>query len=312
MDSIFDVLRAKSNDFQVYDTSIKSRADGSLEIRLYDSPIMRKRSNLEPEVKQSSVIKAIETRQENKQNKDNQIIRSDSLARTRQLLIDYACQNFQDWKSFITLTFADDENGIVSDINYANKKFNIWCTSIKRVYPDFKYLGVPEFQKRGAVHYHILTNIICGSSIIPLREPKLVYSKKKKCYEVISYYDLKFWPRGWSTAFDVMTADDNFNCALYLMKYFYKDIDNRLWGNRKILKSSNLAKPVPILLMSDSEECQKAMDYAKKRYTVNSSTRIQPTEDNKYIKSLEIINLHENDNLQIDNCQSEIDDDMEF
>ena len=306
MDSIFDVLRAKSNDFQVYDTSIKSRADGSLEIRLYDSPIMRKRSNLEPEVKLASVIKAIETRQENKKDKDNQIIRSDSLSRTRQLLIDYACQNNNAWKSFVTLTFADNENGIVSDIAYANKKFNSWCLSMRRSYPDFKYLGVPEFQKRGAIHYHLFTNIEVGSSLLPNQ-----IDKKTGIVEP-NKYDAKYWKLGFTSAFSLASVDDNFNIALYILKYLYKDIDNRLWGNRKILKSSNLSKPEPVKMMSDSEECQKAMDYVKKRYTVDSSARVQPTEDNKYIKSLEIIYLHENDNLQIDNCQSEIDDDMEF
>ena len=53
------------------------------------------------------------------------------------------------FKTFITLTFADN----VEDIKIANKKFAIWRTKVKSIYKNFAYVCVPEFQKRGAVHY---------------------------------------------------------------------------------------------------------------------------------------------------------------
>ena len=59
------------------------------------------------------------------------------------------------FKTFITLTFKDE----IFDIVEANKKFNIFKTQIKRAYNDFSYISVPEFQKNGRIHYHLLTNI---------------------------------------------------------------------------------------------------------------------------------------------------------
>ena len=59
------------------------------------------------------------------------------------------------FKTFITLTFEEN----LKDIDVANQKFKSWRTKIKSIFKDFKYICVPEFQKRGAVHYHLLTNL---------------------------------------------------------------------------------------------------------------------------------------------------------
>lgn len=159
-------------------------------------------------------------------------LRIDNLSRSRNLLIDYAIENESEWKSFITLTFKEN----VTDIEIANKEFHKWRTQMSRFCKkfdfEFKYLGVPEYQKRGAVHYHLLTNLPVSSVFITDQEGK------------DKMYDVKYWNKGFSSAFDICNdTDDNFNVALYLVKYFYKDIDNRLFGNKKILKSNNLKSP---------------------------------------------------------------------
>lgn len=59
------------------------------------------------------------------------------------------------FKTFITLTFRDE----IIDMEEANKKFNIFKTQMKRAYKEFSYISVPEFQKNGRIHYHLLTNI---------------------------------------------------------------------------------------------------------------------------------------------------------
>lgn len=63
--------------------------------------------------------------------------------------------NEEIFKTFITLTFEDE----VIDIEKANKRFKYWRDVFQRHYKDFKYVCVPEFQKNGKVHYHMLTNI---------------------------------------------------------------------------------------------------------------------------------------------------------
>lgn len=59
------------------------------------------------------------------------------------------------FKTFITLTFRDE----ITDIREANNFFHKFITQIKRAYKEFSYISVPEFQKNGRIHYHLLTNI---------------------------------------------------------------------------------------------------------------------------------------------------------
>ena len=56
---------------------------------------------------------------------------------------------------FLTLTFAEN----VKDLNKANLKFKLFVKRIKFKYPYFQYVCVVEFQKRGAVHYHLVCNL---------------------------------------------------------------------------------------------------------------------------------------------------------
>ena len=58
---------------------------------------------------------------------------------------------------FITLTFADN----IQDLFIANAEFTLFIKRLnyyvfKQKKSILKYLVVPEFQKRGAVHYHII------------------------------------------------------------------------------------------------------------------------------------------------------------
>ena len=140
------------------------------------------------------------------------------------------------FKTFITLTFADN----ITDIKSANKKFNIWLTKIRSIKKDFAYVGVPEFQKRGAVHYHLLSNLEIN---VPysyfrrgqLKEVKLIMSQENKK----NMYDVKYWPYGFSSVFSVK----NINVVAYMTKYMTKDIDNRLFGSRRYFHSRNLIIP---------------------------------------------------------------------
>lgn len=184
-------------------------------------------------------------------------IREDSLSRTRNSLIDYALENADCWLSFITLTFARNEE----DVSIANKHFDNWCRQVRRADQNFKYLGTVEFQARGAVHYHLLTNIKPGGDLIPEREPIRTYNPKKgKTYE-LKYYDLKYWRQGYSSAEDLSAYDDKFNAGLYICKYLYKDIDMRLFGRNKILKSNNLRKPDIINLSISNPAYNYAYNY---------------------------------------------------
>lgn len=145
--------------------------------------------------------------------------------------------NSDDWQSFISLTFAEN----IKDINFTNKKFHNFVRQVQRVFKNFKYLCVPEFQKRGAVHYHILTNIPVNSDIIPLKKPLKLWNKELKKYKTIYYYDIKYWSFGFSEA-EIVTGDIK-KIVGYISKYMTKNIDNRLFCKHRFLYSQNLCKP---------------------------------------------------------------------
>lgn len=233
------------NAKQVYDVKLTIFKDNHVEFKVYDSEITKIKSGYEPLLEDSYIsdkqsitdllpIVKLSKKDENALKE----IRTDSLSRSRKLLIDLAHQNFDIWRSFITLTFKEN----VSDVTEANKMFNAWIKSVLRKYPEFKYLCVPEFQKRGAVHYHLISNLECGSDLIPKRKTKKTKSEKGG-YKQLNYYDLPYWNHGFSSAFDLRLTDDKFSVALYITKYLYKDIDNRLYGRRKIMHSLDLDRP---------------------------------------------------------------------
>lgn len=231
-------------------------------------------------------------------------IRSDSLYRSRDLIIDYACEN-DVWKSFITLTFDPKRFNFIDDVSCANRYFRTWREQVakkcKKIGLEFMYLGVPEFQKNGNVHYHILTNLSCNSSLIPKREHKRLWKPKEKNYTELDYYDLPYWTYGHSTAFDVVKdTDDNFNVALYITKYLYKDIDNRLYGHTRVLKSNNLKKPNVYKLSSGSVTYKKAVNYLKEKgYDILNFYEVGVSQENPYIIPSTTITYKSQDNNSI-------------
>lgn len=163
--------------------------------------------------------------------------------------------NISTFKTFITLTFKDN----VIDVESANKKFANWRTKVKRIYKEFAYICVPEFQKRGAVHYHLLTNLDVMNSEVIIPQ---VNAKSQ------NQYDVKYWSYGFSSVFTV----NNINVIGYMTKYMTKDIDNRLFSKRRYFYSNNLIKPVEYELdlskMEDFVTLDKLFD---KEYNVNYS-----------------------------------------
>ena len=93
---------------------------------------------------------------------------------------------------------------------------------LRQWYPNLKYITVPEFQKRGAVHYHLLCNI-----------PKIRQSEMKK-----------IWPYGF---FKVKEIHGTTHLAFYLVKYLSKRFDDkRKQGHRLYYASRGLKRPTTL------------------------------------------------------------------
>lgn len=149
--------------------------------------------------------------------------------------------NMKEWKTFITLTFEEN----ITSISEANKKFNIWKTYIKRLKNDFKYVCVPEFQKRGAVHYHLLTNIDYNDYELLSQQERHIY-KPGKGWQIGR--DIKGWKYGHNMAKNMK----DFNVIGYITKYMTKDIDDRLFGKQRYLRSRNLIEPSIVYLSTNN------------------------------------------------------------
>jgi len=81
--------------------------------------------------------------------------REDNLSRARRRLRRLVCANETAWgqiPKFITYTFAEN----VTDLKFANARWAEYARALRTVYGIQKYLGVVEFQKRGAIHFHVL------------------------------------------------------------------------------------------------------------------------------------------------------------
>lgn len=182
---------------------------------------------------------------------DLKIIEYKNILRSKFQLQRIVKSNENEFKTFITLTFSDN----IKDVEFANKQFDIWRTKIKSIKKDFKYVCVPEFQKRGAVHYHLLTNLEIDKEYQYTRrnkdiKVKLIIPQKDKT----SQYDVKYWSYGFTSVYPLK----NINVVGYITKYMTKDIDNRLWGKRKYLCSHNLIMPKVVYLDS-----RKTNEYSK-------------------------------------------------
>ncbi|MBP7845880.1 MAG: hypothetical protein KA007_00385 [Candidatus Pacebacteria bacterium] len=120
---------------------------------------------------------------------------------------------------FMTLTFADN----FTDLKKANYLFNQFIKRMNYKYPNFRYLAIPEFQQRGAVHYHLL----CDMPFIH--------------YSVIH----ETWGHG---NIDIKTLKDVDNIGAYVCKYLSKDMfDERTFGKKKYFRSQTLTDPIEIL-----------------------------------------------------------------
>lgn len=158
------------------------------------------------------------------------------------------------WETFITLTFKEN----ITDISIANKTFNAWRTNIKKLKSDFKYLAVPEFQKRGAVHYHILSNLGIEDKDIILKQQK----KTGKAVKFDDLYDVKYWTKGFARVDFI--KNDYKKIYSYICKYMTKDIDNKLFGKKRYFYSQNLDKPFETYLnLSNSRDFDYFMNIMK-------------------------------------------------
>ena len=216
---LYDVKIIKCGDYlQVYKfNSEKSKLD--------------KNSWSDDEIPKIS-IKDVDTEDLSKTNQFKSILLSNAIRSN--LNCQRICKaNREEWETFITLTFSDN----ITDLTYANNKFHNWVSNVRKIKNDFKYVAVPEFQKRGAVHYHILSNLGISDKEIILKQ-KLKTGNAIKCDQL---YDVRYWSYGFARVDFI--KNDYKKIYSYICKYMTKDIDDRLFGKKRYFFSQNLNQP---------------------------------------------------------------------
>jgi hypothetical protein len=99
---------------------------------------------------------------------------------------------------------------------------------------------VPEFQKRGAIHYHLLCNIQY-LSVAELDGLRVI------------------WGNGW---IDLKRIDSVENVGAYVAKYLGKaNDDNRLFGRKKFFYSLDLLTPVILDKIKDVLDFKRFLDF---------------------------------------------------
>lgn len=214
--SLYDIKLIDCNDYcQVYIyerkqvKSIKNENQNELELKkakinsMFDKTTIKKESKLTNKIELRSIMRSK--------------LECQRLAKT----------NMNDWKTFITLTFAEN----IQEVKMANKRFKYFIDKVRRKKKDLKYLCITEFQKRGAIHYHLLTNI-------DINDETLMYSQEDNH----KFKHIKYWNEGF-TSVEVMTGDAK-KIIGYIAKYMTKNIDNRLFSHHRYFYSQNLNKAI--------------------------------------------------------------------
>lgn len=161
--------------------------------------------------------------------------------------------NEKEFKTFITLTF----DKYVTTLTDAYNIFKRFIKRTSKFQNDFKWICVPEFQKCGKVHYHLITNI-------DLNNTDLIYEQET---EKNIYYHIKTWSKliknnqEYSLGFDCVEVvkdkegNDTKKLCGYIAKYMSKAyIEDCFFNRNRYYTSQNLKQPKEILIDIENEK----------------------------------------------------------
>lgn len=121
--------------------------------------------------------------------------------------------------TFLTLTFAEN----MQDIDYAYYQYKKFRRNFEYYLGNrLKYVAVPEFQKRGAIHFHLA---LFDIGYIPVLDIK------------------RMWSHGSVHVKQIREVED---VGQYMSKYMTKDTSEALRGRKSYFRSNGLNEPVII------------------------------------------------------------------
>lgn len=153
-----------------------------------------------------------------------------SARRSRQTLYDIARCN--DFDFFVTITFDKEKVERLND-EATRRTFTKWANFVRKKFPSMFYCAVPEYHKKGGLHYHLLVGGIKWDDLRP------VFWKLDKHGAPI--YSVMAWPYGFST---VSRLKNREAAKHYVCKYITKQhYDLRFFRKRRFQTSHNISRP---------------------------------------------------------------------
>jgi len=198
--------------------------------------------------------------------------RKEHLAGKKRELERLAYCNFDNnYATLITLTYKNN----IQDLDIANRDFSNFIKRLKYVlekynYPykgfKLKYIAKPEFQERGAVHYHLL----CNLKAFPFAKKNVRDWKKQGTLKPewdIEYNLQSIWcgcAEGKGVA-DLEQIDNGMITVIsYLTDYMVKQFQDERFINRKSYFTSRLLEKPIEMYASDAEKYMERLLQDKK------------------------------------------------
>lgn len=191
------------------------------------------------------------TGRKGKGNADKVKNRKEALNRARNQIIRLVNCN-PDLMTFISLTYKEN----MQDLRLSKVHLNKLCKELQRDFPGFKYLYVIEFQSRGSIHYHMLSNLP-----VPVDTAKTNQLKPEGQKILERQFHETYWPYGWVDIRD-LSQEGNTNAGLYVSVYLIEDLfDIDLHGSKCFGYSRNLLKPIEHTALTDSKPYELATSF---------------------------------------------------
>ena len=180
-----------------------------------------------------------------------------------------------DMQTFITITYKDN----FQDLKKSKEHIRIFFKKLRVDYPNIKYLYVLEFQERGAIHYHILSNIKID---IPMCRSK----KSQKQKDLENYFKKHYWSNRGFVDIRRLDIEGISNVAKYVSAYLVKDLLSiDLQGNKIYGYSKNLNKPkVTTIETKDNTMKYFKLEGYNLQYS-NSYERVYINKEGKEVRS---------------------------